>query len=63
MCEGKVYLSSELGKCYFVLKQFADYSVDTGVVIFGYPIIVFGNFCHVAKHGVDVFYVGCHCSC
>ena len=55
MCEDKVYLSSESGECYFVLKQFADYSVDAGVVIFGYPIIVFGNCFHVVEHGVDVF--------
>ena len=55
MCEDEIYLSSESGECYFVLKQFANYSVDAGVVVSGHPIIVFGGVCHVAKHGVDVF--------
>ena len=55
MCEDGVYLSSEFGECNFVLKQFADYSVDAGVIIPGYPIVVFGDLFHVTKHDIDVF--------
>ena len=55
ICEDEVNLSSESGECYFVLKQFADYSVDAGVIVSGYPIIVFSNCFHVTKHDVEVF--------
>ena len=48
-------MSSESGECYFVLKQFADYSVNAGVIVLGYPIIIFGHCFHVAKHDFDVF--------
>ncbi len=55
MCEDGVYLSSEFGKCNFVLKQFTDYSFDAGVIISGYPIVVLGDRFHVTKHDIDVF--------
>ena len=48
-------MSSESGECYFVLKQFANYSFHAGVIVSGYPIIVFGDCFHVTKHIIDIF--------
>ena len=50
-------MGSESGECYFVLKEFANYSFNAGAVVCRYPVVIFGDYFHVTKHDINVLEV------